>query len=271
MAARWSGHFFFAGQNQAGNFAGEAWCQILNKEGHTMFQETLLESSSRARRRKRWPMATAFLLEIAVAAALVAVPLLGAKIVPVLADGRYHGPTPPVPLANKPPKPSPSGTGSGPSSSRQAVVSLLSCSGPNCITIGKPRAQQIDSEEPPNLRPGGSDTVIDLMDKTAGRKPGGPGTRRVRFSDPSEAQLVKRVEPVYPHIAVITGVSGVVKLHAIIAKDGSIQSLNVIAGHPLLVRAAVEAVEQWRYRPYRLNGEAVEVETFITVNFKREK
>ena len=86
----------------------------------------------------------------------------------------------------------------------------------------------------------------------------------------SEAQLVNRVEPVYPHVAVLTGIQGEVKLHAIIARDGRVVSLNVISGHPVLARAAEEAVSQWRYRPYYLNGQAVEVETFITVNFKRE-
>jgi protein TonB len=60
----------------------------------------------------------------------------------------------------------------------------------------------------------------------------------------------------------------VVKLHAIIATDGTIQSLNVIDGPPLLAEAAREAVRQWRYRPYILNGRPVEVETLITVNFK---
>jgi protein TonB len=79
-----------------------------------------------------------------------------------------------------------------------------------------------------------------------------------------------RVEPVYPHIAIVTGVQGQVKLHAIIARDGSIQSLNVISGPPLLIHAATDAVSQWRYRPYVLNGEAVEVETFITVNFRKD-
>jgi protein TonB len=91
-----------------------------------------------------------------------------------------------------------------------------------------------------------------------------------RISVPSEAQLINRVEPVYPKIAIITGVQGQVKLHAIIARDGRVIGLNVISGHPLLVPAAKDAVSQWRYRPYYLNGEAVEVETFITVNFKRE-
>jgi protein TonB len=77
------------------------------------------------------------------------------------------------------------------------------------------------------------------------------------------------VEPIYPRIATLTGIQGQVKLHAIIARDGTIQSLNAISGHPLLVHAALDAVGQWRYRPYVLNGEAVEVETFITVNFRK--
>jgi protein TonB len=71
-------------------------------------------------------------------------------------------------------------------------------------------------------------------------------------------------------IAVRAGVQGEVKLHAIIARNGTIESLNAVSGHPLLIRAAMDAVGQWRYRPYILNGEAVEVETFITVNFRKE-
>jgi len=84
-----------------------------------------------------------------------------------------------------------------------------------------------------------------------------------------EGELINRVVPTYPTIAMRTGVQGEVKLHAIIARDGSISSLSVISGHPFLISAAMEAVQQWRYRPYVLNGEAVEVDTYITVNFKR--
>ena len=69
-------------------------------------------------------------------------------------------------------------------------------------------------------------------------------------------------------IAIISGIKGEVRLHAVIAKDGKIQSLTVVSGHPLLAAAAHDAVMQWRYRPYLLNGEPVEVETFITVSFK---
>jgi periplasmic protein TonB len=79
---------------------------------------------------------------------------------------------------------------------------------------------------------------------------------------------MRKVDPVYPRTAVLTHTYGAVQLHAIIAKDGSIQSLTVVSGHPILVEAAMEAVRQWRYKPYMLNDEPVEVETFITVNFR---
>lgn len=83
-----------------------------------------------------------------------------------------------------------------------------------------------------------------------------------------EAQLISRVEPPYPSLAIQTRTEGAVQLHAIISRDGHITSLEVISGHPFLVKAALDAVRQWRYRPTMLNGEAVEVETTITVIFR---
>jgi protein TonB len=83
-----------------------------------------------------------------------------------------------------------------------------------------------------------------------------------------EAQLLSRVEPQYPIIAKQTRTEGTVRLHAIISRDGRITSLDVISGHPFLVKAALDAVRQWRYRPTLLNGEPVEVETSITVIFR---
>jgi periplasmic protein TonB len=79
--------------------------------------------------------------------------------------------------------------------------------------------------------------------------------------------LIHRVEPVYPQIALAMGLSGIVSLRAVIATDGTVQRLEVLSGHPILARAAVEAVSQWRYRPTLLNGKAVEVETYVTVKF----
>jgi TonB family protein len=82
-----------------------------------------------------------------------------------------------------------------------------------------------------------------------------------------QAQLVSRIEPRYPILAIQTKTQGPVRLRAIISRDGRITSLEVISGHPLLVQAALDAVGQWRYRPTLLTGEPVEVETFITVFF----
>ncbi len=83
-----------------------------------------------------------------------------------------------------------------------------------------------------------------------------------------QAQLISRIEPRYPPLAIQTRTEGTVQLHAIIGRDGRITSLDVISGHPLLVKAALDAVRQWMYRPTMLNGEPVEVETSINVIFK---
>ena len=83
----------------------------------------------------------------------------------------------------------------------------------------------------------------------------------------SEASLLHRVQPIYPPIARQARVQGAVELRAIISKAGTIENLVVVRGHPLLAAAAIAAVRQWRYRPYLLNNEPIEVETEITVNF----
>jgi protein TonB len=82
-----------------------------------------------------------------------------------------------------------------------------------------------------------------------------------------KARLIKQVRPVYPALARQARIQGTVKLTAEIAKDGSIQKLDVVSGHPLLIPAALQAVKQWRYKPTLLNGQAVEVLTQIDVNF----
>lgn len=81
------------------------------------------------------------------------------------------------------------------------------------------------------------------------------------------ANLIHKVTPVYPPLAKQARVSGVVRFTAVIGKDGAIQNLQLVSGHPLLVPAATEAVKQWMYRPTLLNGEPVEVITQIDVNF----
>ena len=84
----------------------------------------------------------------------------------------------------------------------------------------------------------------------------------------SQSQLVYGPKPEYPRIAMLSRTEGVVRLQAIIGTDGAIRNLRVVEGNPLLTGAALAAVEQWRYRPMVLNGEAHEVMTEIDVHFK---
>ncbi len=92
--------------------------------------------------------------------------------------------------------------------------------------------------------------------------------KRIRLgSNVAKARLARQVRPQYPPLARQARIQGTVKLSAVISKDGTIQKLEVLSGHPLLVPAALAAVKQWRYRPTLLNGEAVEVLTNIDVNF----
>jgi protein TonB len=94
-----------------------------------------------------------------------------------------------------------------------------------------------------------------------------PASLPLRISHMSEGDLVRKILPAYPPLARSAHVQGQVVLQAVISKQGAIENLKVVAGHPMLVPAAIEAVRQWRYRPYVLNNEPVEVETQITVNF----
>jgi protein TonB len=91
--------------------------------------------------------------------------------------------------------------------------------------------------------------------------------RPMKISHWAEGNLILRVQPAYPALARAARIQGTVELRAVISRTGTIENLIVVNGHPMLVRSAIDAVRQWRYRPYLLNGEAVEVETEITVNF----
>jgi protein TonB len=88
-----------------------------------------------------------------------------------------------------------------------------------------------------------------------------------RLSRVMEGNLIYRVQPVYPLLARQARIQGSVLLRAVISRDGTIEHLQVISGHPMLVQSAIDAVRQWRYRPYFLNDQPVEVDTQVTVNF----
>jgi protein TonB len=91
--------------------------------------------------------------------------------------------------------------------------------------------------------------------------------RSPRVSVMMQGNLLHRVEPEYPVIAKQAGIQGTVVIRAFISREGTIERTQLLSGPPLLAHAALDAVRQWKYRPYYLNGEPVEVETQITVNF----
>ncbi|MGO9642505.1 MAG: energy transducer TonB [Candidatus Acidiferrales bacterium] len=97
--------------------------------------------------------------------------------------------------------------------------------------------------------------------------PASPPSRVKRGGDVEAARIISRPEPVYPDWARRAGIQGEVVLHAIISTDGRILELQVLSGNLVLARAALDAVQQWRYQPTLLNGQPVEVETTITVKF----
>jgi periplasmic protein TonB len=102
----------------------------------------------------------------------------------------------------------------------------------------------------------------------SGTAPPSPKLERVKVSQGvTQGLLIHKVEPQYPPLAKQARIQGTVVLNAVISKQGAIQNLKVISGSPMLVPAAIQAVKQWRYKPYVLNGNPVEVETSVTVNF----
>jgi protein TonB len=84
----------------------------------------------------------------------------------------------------------------------------------------------------------------------------------------TQGLLTKRVQPIYPQQAMQMHIQGAVQVLATISKEGRITNVKILAGDPILARAAADAVSQWRYKPYFLNGEPVEIQTQIAVNFK---
>ncbi|HWZ42076.1 MAG TPA: energy transducer TonB [Candidatus Saccharimonadales bacterium] len=236
-----------------------------------MFLESLVESSPEKRRRSPWPIATAFFTQLLVAGVLLLLPLFSLGVIPLV----LHIPTitplaaPPVVEASVS---GPSGGGGGGGPYPPFAQPTVVLGGRSCRLCPSENPLVDDSKSGPDF---------DLGRRTGDRFPGdpskgkGPGVdlggkkERPRISHIDEGLLTQKVTPVYPVIASRTGIQGDVKLYAIIARDGSIENLKLISGHPLLVTAAMDAVAQWKYKPYILNGEPVEVETYITVTFRK--
>lgn len=237
-----------------------------------MFADSLLEPSWSQRSRRSWTTLTSFGLEALVIGLLLLLPVL--KTVGLPSARTVSTPISLGRTVPEAPEPKPRG-GSFTSSATNFVTTRL------LQPAYVPTVIHIGGDEPAPQLPGGLEIGV------AGSRPGIPdgilhgdgGTmpvaapapapviRAIRTSSMLEGNLIRRIEPVYPPFARSARIQGRVVLVAVISKAGTIENLHALSGHPMLVPAAVDAVSQWRYRPYILNSEPVEVETQITVNF----
>jgi len=232
-----------------------------------------LTASARSRRRKTFGASLA--IEILLMALLVAIPLLSSVAQPQLRKdlppditfirGRHD--RNPIPHARR----------TVPEHMRVPIWSET----PEIFNVPRPVHQQVEEsgddsapyvsggEDVPGAREVAGLNQSAFVPPAHVEPPARAERQPLKLSEPIvQAQLISRIEPQYPIIAIQTKTEGTVRLHAIISRDGRITSLDVVSGHPLLVKAALDAVRQWRYRPTMLNGEAVEVETSITVIFR---
>ena len=231
------------------------------------------EQNQRERRVRRHALAISATLEGAVLAALVLIPLFGRPAGIALTT------IPLPPYYQRTPSPA-APTQSTSLEPRRGAVCVTCVSQPPAPLRDLPTRNEVI--EPP-APPGPTGPGISLPCPGCIEIPGAQGLRPTpppAETPPNKARihtqldpamLIHRVEPVYPVLPRQMGLSGRVELRAIIATDGTIQFLQVVSGDALFYQSALEAVRQWRYSPTVLNGQPVEVDTYITVIYHLER
>ena len=244
-----------------------------------MFEDSLVDDRIRTHRGATTVLS--FLLQVALVGIVLLIPLIFTQALPLNVTTMTALAAPPPP----PPPPPPAAAKAAPTPPKPSPVETKALTVPLKIpqkiaeVHDEPTPEQ-NAGPPPSIAgiPGGVPGGVagGTMGGVVGGVMSGIGTavpkvatpKRVRVSQGvSEGLLVHKVTPQYPPIAKSARVQGAVVLQASIGKDGTIQNLKVVSGHPMLSQAAIEAVKQWKYKPYFLNGQPVDVDTTITVNF----
>jgi len=251
----------------------------------TLFEDSLLEASSGQRKRRTWATLMACVLQCLLIGVLILVPLWFTDVLPKQQLLTFLEAPPPPPPPPPPAAPTPKAV---------RVVKVASD-----IANGHLRTPDRIPAKVQMIREDDAPPPTAISEGVVGGVPGGvPGgqlggviggiissnsslaavptlskpavmPQRVRVSQGvSKGLLVYHVDPPYPVLARQAHIQGTVVLTALIDKEGVIQNLQVVSGHPLLTPAAIEAVKHWRYKPFLLNGEPVGVETTVTVNFR---
>jgi protein TonB len=239
-----------------------------------MFEDSLVESRvGQVSLSKRWTMLASIGLQVAVAGVVMMLPLLHPEAMPF----RLEAPKVVMPLLPKPPAPVVVERESAASSSSFAVQSVTQTVS---LTSLWPSLHPVVGDPPPLAPIGSGMRMTDGLPNGIGVLGIGPGpvvsVRPARTpvaplhvsTGVLQGMLLAPIRPVYPVIAKAAGVQGTVVVEAVISRKGTIESLHVVSGPQMLQNAALDAIRQARYQPYRLNGEPTEVQTTITVNFR---
>jgi protein TonB len=241
-----------------------------------MFEDSLIESGGRLKTKRAWTSIVSFAIQIGIIGVMVLIPLIFTEALPKTQLMTFLVAPPPPP----PPPP--------PAAAPVRVVKVIQTDIVNGelrtpTKIPKKIEMIKEDEAPPPVMasagvvggvpggvPGGSmgGVMGSVLSGIPVAVPKIATPQRIRVSSGvSTGLLIRKTQPVYPPLARQARIQGVVILQAQISKDGSIQNLQLISGHPMLAPAAIDAVKQWKYKPYLLNGEPVEVETQVQVNF----
>jgi periplasmic protein TonB len=234
-----------------------------------MFNELIESSTQKKKTNTGWSVILSVIIQISALSILVLIPLIYTQALPKAMLSTLLVAPPPPP----PPPPPPVKTVIKP------VARLIQAG-----KLVQPRAIPKDvavfkeAELPPdvvnNTNQSGVFGGIPGQGIMAGKgpvvppPPKAPAPARIKQGgEVTAASIISQTRPVYPPLARQARIQGTVVLHAIIDKEGKVAQLEVVSGHPLLVQSALDAVKQWRYKPTRLNGDPVEVDTTIQVNF----
>lgn len=217
---------------------------------------------------RRWTAAVSFTLQASLVAAGLVLPLLKPESLSEAFSRRQIF----RPLSAGVERPLVNQNASSGTASRVPSFAFIVNRGPAVrpTTVGPTDTTEVG---PPQIGPTGdpnSEIQSVLSDNNARPMPHPPVVTHLHTAPVSvimEGNLVHKVEPHYPVIAQQVGIQGTVVIKALISRNGNIERAVAESGQPLLVAAALAAVREWKYRPYYLNGEPVEVETEVTVNF----
>ena len=251
---------------------------------NVLFQDSLLDSGVAQHKRRAWPTLLSFVLQFVMLGVVVLLPLWFTQVLPKEQMLTFleapPPPPPPPPAASTPPAVKVVKVTSNIANGRLRTPSRIPAKVQMMI-------KEVDEPSVPTTGgvvggvpggiPGGQLNGVIGGIIGSGSSPAAvpppmpkpvPTVQRVRVSaGVTDGLLIHRVEPIYPPVAQQAHIQGTVVLAALIDKGGNVQSLQVVSGHPLLVRAAIDAVKQWRYQPLLVNGQPIEVETTVTVNF----